>query len=93
MQTKANDHANRIAEFESQLFTNFVIECSETGRTLLFRSIQSTYRTDSSVHDLLNQRKTRHLLLDLTGMIMPAMQASEYIDFVQHIRDHAAVVQ
>jgi hypothetical protein len=83
----------QIAGYKREFFGEVNIESDQTGTMVSFRSDQCAGRTSTSVKDLLNQGKTRLLFLDVTGKIMPAMNASDYIDFVQEIRRNASVVQ
>lgn len=87
------DRCREIEGYKRAFFQGINIETDQTGTMVSFRSEKCVDRIHASIRDLLNQRKTRLLLLDVTGKIMPAMNASEYIDFVQDIRNKASVVQ
>lgn len=44
------------------------------------------------VDELLNQNKTRITLLELNDKMMPDMNKSEYLGFVQNVRDNTSIL-
>jgi hypothetical protein len=93
MTTKTTERENLIAEFKKEFFANVKID-SRTKGTGHYRIIHKNGRRESSsAENLLKQNETRFLLLRPTDQVMPSMNRSEYIGFVQDVMENTSVIE
>lgn len=89
MTTKTTERENLIAEFKKEFFANVKIE-SRT-KNLYLMSNHAGHIERIWIDELLNQNKTRITLLELNDKMMPDMNKSEYLGFVQNVRDNTFI--
>jgi hypothetical protein len=93
MKTKTNDSEKQIAEYKKNFIATVKIEFHKGANPTIFFYKGTGRGVAITGLQFCNQKKTRSMLLNLPGEIMPDMKKAEYIKFMQIVKDNASILE